>query len=247
MRTPCNNLDFNYRCRWTSLRSLSVNALDLRLNKSYHVRCSNWEANTLTSSQILYAAKDAIVSLEIFYALILLRKVNRQSTVVLADSFEKEIETINEWVSKHAWDHILLNVFMYCHKADQLTDMDISLPGSFDINKPSLWLVDLARSLCQGIVNTNHRCRPAMNYNKSGHSQSFATRSRGISTKAGKLKEYRHQCRDKPLYENCFLLGPDESILATVNRSKASWYVHKDLGKVLLLLLKWKQCEYPHL
>ena len=62
--------------------------------------------------------------------------------------------------------------------------------------------------------------------------------SRALSTKAS-TKPYKHQCREKPLYENCFLLGPDKTVLATVNRSKAQWYITKGLGEYVFFSCHW--------
>ncbi|NWU90450.1 EXD2 protein, partial [Upupa epops] len=49
-----------------SLKSLAEKVLNCPLDKSPHVRCSNWEAEELTQDQILYAAKDAQVSVALF-------------------------------------------------------------------------------------------------------------------------------------------------------------------------------------
>ena len=69
--------------------------------------------------------------------------------------------------------------------------------------------------------------------NHSNTSQKTA--SRALSTKSSTniktAKRYKHQCRDRPLYENCFLIGPEKQVLATVNRTKAEWYLHKNIGK----------------
>lgn len=48
------------------LRTLSSEFLDVILDKSWRVRCSNWEADVLTKNQIRYAAEDALLSAQIF-------------------------------------------------------------------------------------------------------------------------------------------------------------------------------------
>ncbi|KFP31064.1 Exonuclease 3'-5' domain-containing protein 2 [Colius striatus] len=53
-----------------SLKSLSETVLNCPLDKSPHVRCSNWEAEELTQDQVLYAAKDAQVSVALFLHLL---------------------------------------------------------------------------------------------------------------------------------------------------------------------------------
>ncbi|NWS75977.1 EXD2 protein, partial [Crotophaga sulcirostris] len=49
-----------------SLKSLAEEVLNCPLDKSLHVRCSNWEAEELTQDQVLYAARDAQVSVALF-------------------------------------------------------------------------------------------------------------------------------------------------------------------------------------
>lgn len=49
--------------RGTGLKSLAKTLLQWRLNKSNHLRCSNWNAATLSAAQVEYAALDAWVRL----------------------------------------------------------------------------------------------------------------------------------------------------------------------------------------
>ncbi|XP_074854978.1 exonuclease 3'-5' domain-containing protein 2 [Carettochelys insculpta] len=58
---PCNGL---------SLKTLAENVLSYPLDKSLHLRCSNWEAEELTQGQVTYAAKDAQVSMGLFLHLL---------------------------------------------------------------------------------------------------------------------------------------------------------------------------------
>ncbi|KAM3670171.1 exonuclease 3'-5' domain-containing protein 2 isoform 2-T8 [Ammospiza maritima maritima] len=53
-----------------SLKSLAEKVLNFPLDKSPHVRCSNWEAEELTQDQVLYAARDAQVSMALFFRLL---------------------------------------------------------------------------------------------------------------------------------------------------------------------------------
>ncbi|NXJ65927.1 EXD2 protein, partial [Rostratula benghalensis] len=53
-----------------SLKSLAEKVLNCPLDKSPHVRCSNWEAEELTKDQVLYAARDAQVSVALFLHLL---------------------------------------------------------------------------------------------------------------------------------------------------------------------------------
>ncbi|XP_025044076.2 exonuclease 3'-5' domain-containing protein 2 isoform X1 [Pelodiscus sinensis] len=57
-------------CNGLSLKTLAENVLNCPLNKSLHLRCSNWEAEELTQDQVTYAAKDAQVSVALFLHLL---------------------------------------------------------------------------------------------------------------------------------------------------------------------------------
>lgn len=48
------------------LAKMSASLLNVQLDKNWRLVCSNWEGDTLTEQQIEYAAKDALVALEIF-------------------------------------------------------------------------------------------------------------------------------------------------------------------------------------
>lgn len=52
------------------LASLTETHLGIILDKNWKVRCGNWEAKTLTNSQIIYAAADAHVAVRIFVKLV---------------------------------------------------------------------------------------------------------------------------------------------------------------------------------
>ncbi|KAM4663839.1 LOW QUALITY PROTEIN: exonuclease 3'-5' domain-containing protein 2 [Discoglossus pictus] len=53
-----------------SLKSLSETVLSFPLDKSFQLRCSNWEADIFTKDQVLYAARDAQVSVALFLHLV---------------------------------------------------------------------------------------------------------------------------------------------------------------------------------
>ncbi|XP_029586862.1 exonuclease 3'-5' domain-containing protein 2 [Salmo trutta] len=53
-----------------SLKSLAANLLNVSLDKSLELRCSNWEADQLTQEQMTYAARDAQVSIALFFHLL---------------------------------------------------------------------------------------------------------------------------------------------------------------------------------
>ncbi|XP_037688377.1 exonuclease 3'-5' domain-containing protein 2 isoform X3 [Choloepus didactylus] len=61
-----NNLHYN----GLSLKSLAETVLNFQLDKSLLLRCSNWDAENLTEDQVIYAARDAQVSVALFLHLL---------------------------------------------------------------------------------------------------------------------------------------------------------------------------------
>ncbi|KAK1160454.1 hypothetical protein AOXY_G20658 [Acipenser oxyrinchus oxyrinchus] len=53
-----------------SLKSLAQDILNLSLDKSLQLRCSNWEAEELSQEQVTYAGRDAQVSVALFFHLL---------------------------------------------------------------------------------------------------------------------------------------------------------------------------------
>lgn len=49
-----------------SLAKMAKSHVGIELNKNWRIRCSSWDSGTLTEEQIDYAAKDALVAIEIF-------------------------------------------------------------------------------------------------------------------------------------------------------------------------------------
>lgn len=53
----------------SGLAKLAQVHLNVKMNKHWRIRCSDWEAKTLTNEQMVYAATDAHVAIEIFKTL----------------------------------------------------------------------------------------------------------------------------------------------------------------------------------
>lgn len=53
-------------CRPGGLGKMSEDYLKVKLDKNWRIRCSDWEAPTLSEKQLDYAAKDAHVAIELF-------------------------------------------------------------------------------------------------------------------------------------------------------------------------------------
>ncbi|XP_058423181.1 exonuclease 3'-5' domain-containing protein 2 isoform X3 [Diceros bicornis minor] len=60
----------NLLCNGLSLKSLAETILNFPLDKSLLLRCSNWDAENLTEDQVIYAARDAQISVALFLHLL---------------------------------------------------------------------------------------------------------------------------------------------------------------------------------
>ncbi|XP_049626332.1 exonuclease 3'-5' domain-containing protein 2 [Suncus etruscus] len=60
----------NLLCNGLSLKSLAETVLNFPLDKSLQLRCSNWNAENLTKDQVVYAARDAQISVALFLHLL---------------------------------------------------------------------------------------------------------------------------------------------------------------------------------
>ncbi|XP_036887218.1 exonuclease 3'-5' domain-containing protein 2 isoform X2 [Sturnira hondurensis] len=60
----------NLLCNGLSLKSLAETVLNFPLDKSLVLRCSNWDAEDLTEDQVIYAARDAQISVALFLHLL---------------------------------------------------------------------------------------------------------------------------------------------------------------------------------
>uniref|UniRef100_A0A3P8VIV9 Exonuclease 3'-5' domain-containing protein 2 n=2 Tax=Cynoglossus semilaevis TaxID=244447 RepID=A0A3P8VIV9_CYNSE len=63
-----------------SLKSLAADLLNISLDKSLELRCSDWEADELTMEQMTYAARDAQVSVALFFHLLGFQHESRPSS-----------------------------------------------------------------------------------------------------------------------------------------------------------------------
>jgi hypothetical protein len=52
------------------LAGMAQNLLGIELDKSWHIRCSDWEAPALSAHQVHYASQDALVAVGIFCKLV---------------------------------------------------------------------------------------------------------------------------------------------------------------------------------
>lgn len=52
------------------LAGMAQNLLGIKLDKSWRIRCSDWEASALSAHQVHYASQDALVAVDIFSKLV---------------------------------------------------------------------------------------------------------------------------------------------------------------------------------
>ncbi|XP_062908653.1 exonuclease 3'-5' domain-containing protein 2 isoform X3 [Mobula hypostoma] len=65
-----------------SLKCLAQDTINFTLDKSLHLRCSNWEAQELTNDQVTYAARDAQVSVALFFHLLGFSSTSHEDAVL---------------------------------------------------------------------------------------------------------------------------------------------------------------------
>ena len=91
-----------------SLDALAKKILGVRMDKSWRIRCSNWEAAEFSVPQIEYAMNDALVASHIFLRLVNIKTRHNKGERGTYDSLgfcpvnENHVETENDWNSQGA-------------------------------------------------------------------------------------------------------------------------------------------------
>ena len=187
------------------------------MDKSYRVRCSDWEAKELSSRQIAYASNDAVVALQVFLALCL-EKVKAKEGAHLHQCLQK--------IEQRATNDQLLLMSFLSGKTYLFNQAKLS------VNPTSIWtsytsftqihneVTKVGLSLCQGIVDLAFK-------NKSN----LFTKKTSSDSNLKQISESSFPTRKTPLYHNCLLIAPDGCLLCTCDKKKAEWYVNKNLGE----------------
>ena len=188
------------------------------MDKSYRIRCSDWEANDLSQRQICYAANDALVALEIFYALVLQCIVSK-GRLKLKECFsvEKKFKSAVEFYESgiaHLFDQEAGHLLSF--ETQSFTDLTLKTHPD---------VVQHASSLCQGITDLAFKQKLRNIQNSSKNKSTARNKDRDVSLKA-------IPTRSHPLYENCYLMAPDGKLLCTCDRKKAEWYMSKGIGEI---------------
>ena len=87
--------------------------------------------------------------------------------------------------------------------------------------------------LCHGIVDMPYK----VNAKHKGGGKTNEKGKPGLSTQAAN-KMSGLKPRRAPLYQNCVIEAPDGEMLSTCDKRKADWYLSRDLGEWIYILIK---------
>ncbi|XP_071353617.1 exonuclease 3'-5' domain-containing protein 2 isoform X2 [Trachinotus anak] len=186
-----------------SLKSLAADLLNVSLDKSLELRCSDWEADQLTMEQMTYAARDAQVSIALFLHLLGLR--SEAGPASSSGSSYSELAA----------------------RCQGLVDVPFRGRGDGDdkaadgerrrrTRKPPTYESPESGDQQVPDPRKNNKRKPL----GVGYSARLQT-----SVQASSF------CyRKSPLYDNCFLHAPDGQPLCTCDKKKAKWYLDKGIG-----------------
>ena len=186
------------------------------MDKSYKVRCSNWEAKQLSNRQIAYAANDAIVALQIFLSLCLEKVVSKGAVSMQRCLQRSKLGLTNDQLLLASF--LSLNTHLFNQSRPDIGVNDIwKNYGSHSYICEEVTKVGF--SLCQGIVDLSFKNKSSMFKKKTSS-----------DTNLSKISDKSIPTRKTPLYHNCLLTAPDGCLLCTCDRKKAEWYVNRNLG-----------------
>ncbi|XP_048757461.2 exonuclease 3'-5' domain-containing protein 2-like isoform X2 [Ostrea edulis] len=196
-----------YNVKNPGLKSIAEEVLGIQLDKQDSVRRSNWEAETYTEDQIEYAAKDALVGVDIFTHLVMAKMAGRKVHISEKALMKNDLDP-KFWTT-----------------ARSMCQGIVDLPFKGQSAKATI-----KRSCSNGtrpgaIQRLSHALEEQLTKNEeeSGNASGDTTKS---------LKDGRaYVVRQRPLYYNCLLLAPDGEQLCTCDIRKAEWYIEKGLAE----------------
>ncbi|XP_063039779.1 exonuclease 3'-5' domain-containing protein 2 isoform X2 [Engraulis encrasicolus] len=198
-----------------SLKSLASDLLDISLDKSLHLRCSDWEAEELSPEQVSYAAHDAQVSVVLFFHLLASSSGSTPTTPSPSGAPDSPVEpSPSPSEAGSAYSQLasrcqgLLDVPFRGRSTTGSQEGERKRQSiSSSCNRPKLLLpscMDSPDSPDQRMTDPRKNKRKPLG---AGYS-----------------------ARRSPLYDNCFLHAPDGQPLCTCDRKKAQWYIDKGIG-----------------
>lgn len=213
------------------------------MEKSWRVRCSNWEAEEFSPKQIEYAAHDAIVAVHIFLTLAKTKRIERTSVDfveninhVSCTAYEKEKQQPKCNVDKNVLDTSLPST----HEANDVLKNNVEevtmILNKYETDSTKGHITNVkellsdqlfcqqAISLCKGITDLDF---------KDKFMKKPSVKSEGFMKTDGTKKPFKRgtTMRKSPLYTKCQLIAPDGQMLCTFDRKKAQWYLDKEIGK----------------
>lgn len=196
------------------------------MDKSWRVRCSNWEADILSDRQIEYAAHDAIVAVHIFLTLARLKRSHEGRE---HSSMNDQECNDNSNLNAHCIENVRFDSkegskFTLSLNKYEMEPRKGYVTGVVDMLSDSIFY-QRAISLCKGIIDLGF---------KNKFVKKSSVTNEGFLNKGSKKPYKTTTQRKSPLYTNCQLVAPDGARLCTLDRKKAEWYLDKEIGKFLL-------------
>lgn len=195
-----------FNVKTESLRGITKEVLDVVIEKDAAVRRGNWEAETYTEAQIDYAAKDALVGVDIFTHLIMAKMEGQKVHISEKALMENELD-LRFWPTARSMCQGIVDLPYKSQIARNQKEENKTM--SMETMRFSLDKDDLQNNDEDDDNNTED-----------------AEGSSSLSVKDKRA----YVVRKRPLYYNCFLLAPDGQELCTCDVRKVEWYLEKGLA-----------------
>ncbi|XP_062566584.1 exonuclease 3'-5' domain-containing protein 2-like isoform X1 [Saccostrea cucullata] len=225
-----------YHVKNVGLKGMTEAILGIELDKHDSIRRSNWEAPVYTDAQIEYAAKDALVGVDIFIHLVLAkmegRKVNIYEEILMKNDIDPKIWSTARSVCQGIVDLPYKQKGGAIKKANKTSSS--SIPASIQRLTHALE-EQLAKENPYNAPAAPHNVDPRLNplarefrpFNRHGSENEDDFKGELSQTKESRA----YVVRKRPLYYNCLLLAPDGEQLCTCDIRKAEWYIEKGLAE----------------
>ncbi|NP_001083214.2 exonuclease 3'-5' domain containing 2 [Xenopus laevis] len=198
-----------------SLKSLSETILSFPLDKSFQLRCSNWDVEELTQDQAKVSS--------------------------IQPDMQTRSRTCSE--SHSLFQYPSAKVLYAARDAQVSVALFLHLLGFFSADLPCPWEPLLGK--CQGLIDipfkgkgngiSNGEVSGSLKQRKEKAGDQSTQNSQDSDPRRNKRKQLGvgYSARKSPLYDNCFLHAPDGQPLCTCDRKKAQWYLDKGIGDLV--------------
>ncbi|KXJ13471.1 exonuclease 3'-5' domain-containing protein 2 [Exaiptasia diaphana] len=217
------------------LAAISKRYLGVEMEKSWRVRCSNWEAEHLSEKQIEYAAHDAIVAIHLFLTFVK-NKSNKRSFSNFLENYSPNIAESDNTFHHNETDSGLEYEMPDTQFTISLNKYETDSSKGHIINAKDLLSDQLffqrATSLCKGIIDLPFKSKLL-----KAPSNSIKKETASKTNSIKKPFKRGTTLRKSPLYTKCQLIAPDGAMLCAFDQKKAQWYLDKGIGELV--------CEDP--